>query len=78
MTESNTLPKYLEYFSEWKIALQEAQSWLDMKAVCIIGSALSGILREMLDADTISPIMALDFINEVSEETQDKFNIYLN
>jgi len=78
MTESNTLPKYLEYYSEWKIALQQAQSWLEMKAVYIKGLALSGILREMLDADTISPIIALEIINEVSEETQDKFNIYIN
>lgn len=69
---------YLDYYNEWVQALFNANSYYDMKAVYVRGSAFIGILNELRDADMIDAQLALEYITEVNEYTNKSLKIFLN
>jgi hypothetical protein len=69
---------YLDYYSDWSIALINANTYLAMNKVHIMATAFIGIINELLDAKNISIELHTSYSTEVNEMTTNKLNTFLN
>lgn len=71
-------PHYLDYYSEWLLALKKATGYHDMKAVFIRATAFIGIINELFDAGQMCDKLHAEYKMEVETLTAQKTNIFLN
>lgn len=77
--KTNNIQKhYLDYYSDWSLALLSARTYLDMKDVHIKGSAFIGIINELWDAGMIPVELLNSYTTEVNKLTARKLQTYLN
>jgi hypothetical protein len=78
MQGTNTGRHYLEYYSDWSLALFNSKQLSDMRDVEIKASAFIGIINELWDADRISIELVSQYIEEVNNLTWKKFIVFNN
>lgn len=74
----NTGKHYLDYYSDWSLALFNAKLLTDMKEVEIKASTFVAIINELWDADMISIDLVSQYTEEVNELTWKKYVTFLN
>ncbi len=77
-TNTDTNKHYLDYYSDWLLALKKASLLTDMKDVQIKASAFVGILNELVAAERINTDRASAYILEVNVRTWEKFAAFNN
>lgn len=78
MQGTNTGKHYLDYYSDWSLALFNAENLFGIKDVQIKASVFLSILNELWDADRISIDLVSQYTEEVNSMTWKKFTVFNN
>jgi len=63
---------YMEYYSDWKLQLANAENLFDMKSVGIVATAFISQLNDLWDQDRLPISVVSGFIEEVNSKTEEK------